>query len=373
MMNFKNLGRKAVYLTLVSIMVTAQGCNSKKTGQSDFYTEADSQKISKIDAHCHIYTKRPVFMEQAIADNFRILTINVDHASAPFVDEEQEIAIYQCKAFPNNLKYLSTFKMEGFNNDDWQEKTLDYLKESFKKGAIGIKVWKNIGMVEKDKNGKFIMIDDPKFDLLFNYLEEKDIPVCGHLSEPRNCWLPIDSMTVNNDRQYFKEHPQYYMYLHPEVPSYEKQIAARDRLLEKHPKLKFMGAHLGSLEWSVEELAKHFDKYPNLTVDMAARTCHLEKQAQADWQKVHDFFIKYQDRIIYGTDLSDSGAEPDPEKQKQHAHDVWIRDLKFLTSGETLTTWEINGEFNGMKLPKEVVDKIYYKNAVRVFPEFKKL
>ena len=74
------------------------------------------------------------------------------------------------------------------------------------------------------------------------------------------------------------------------------------RMLEKHPKLRFLGAHLASLEWNVVELAKRLDKYPNIALDMAERICHLQFQAVNDWQKAHDFFIKYQDRLIYSTD-----------------------------------------------------------------------
>jgi predicted TIM-barrel fold metal-dependent hydrolase len=325
--------------------------------------------MEKIDIHCHISVERHTFMELAVADNFRILTINTDAFLHPTIEEQQEFALKQIKAFPKNLHYLTAFNLKGWDEPGWQEKTIAYLDDSFKKGAIGIKVWKNIGMVEKDKNGKFIMIDDPKFDPIFDYLEKRNMPVCGHLGEPKNCWLPIEKMTVNNDKKYFAEHPEYHMFLHPEYPSYEDQIAARDNMLRKHPNLRFMGAHLGSLEWSVDELAKHFDMFPNMAVDMAARTCHIEKQAQADWQKVHDFFIKYQDRIIYGTDEGDfEGAPADPLKLKEQVETVWTRDWKFLTTDETMTSWEVDGSFKGLKLPKEVIEKIFYKNALKWFP-----
>jgi predicted TIM-barrel fold metal-dependent hydrolase len=228
-------------------------------------------------------------------------------------------------------------------------------------------------MVEKDKNGQFIMIDDPKFDTIFNYMEENGIPVCGHLGEPRNCWLPVDSMTVINDQLYFGKHPEYHMYQHPEFPSYEEQVAARDRMLEKHPNMKFMGAHLGSMEWSTEFMAEHFDRFPNMTVDLAERISHIQALTQVDWQKVHDFFIKYQDRIIYGTDRGDYvGSEQDPEKLKEKARVEWTSDWKFLTTDEPMTSQHVNDEFKGLKLPREVIDKIYYKNAENLFPEFKK-
>lgn len=338
----------------------------------EYYNETDFSKIKKIDIHCHVNSKRLAFMEQAANDNFQILTINTDAPIGVTIEEQQELALFQQKTYPARLEYLTSFTLQGWENDNWCEKTIKYIDESIQKGAIGVKVWKNIGMVEKNIDGKFIMIDDPKLDQVFNYLEKNGIPLCGHLGEPRNCWLPVEKMTVNNDKSYFKDNPEYHMYLHPEYPSYEDQIIARNNMLDKHPDLKFMGAHLGSLEWSVDELAKHFDKYENLTVDMAARICHIQKQTQEDWQKVHDFFIKYQDRIIYGTDEGDyEGSETNPFKLKENAHLVWTRDWKFLTTNEVMTSWEVDGEFSGLKLPKEVIDKIYYKNAVKLFPEFK--
>jgi predicted TIM-barrel fold metal-dependent hydrolase len=357
---------------LTGILLSGQVFISSKNKEGEYCSKTDFKKMDKIDVHCHVNTERPAFMEQAAEDNFRILTINTEVPGIT-IERQRELAVFQQKAFPDRLAFLTTFSMQGWENDDWQGKTMAYLEESFDMGAVGVKVWKNIGMVEKDREGQFIMIDDPKFDPVFNYLEEKGIPVCGHLGEPRNCWLPVDEMTVNNDKAYFKDHPEYHMYLHPEYPSYEGQIAARDRMLEKHPHLKFMGAHLGSLEWSVDELAKHFDRFPNSTVDMAARMCHLQVQAQEHWQKVRDFMIKYQDRILYGTDLGDYGSSTDDGRaNKEKMHEEWASDWKFLTTDEVMSSQKVDGEFKGLKLPKKVVEKIYYKNAERVFPEFKK-
>jgi predicted TIM-barrel fold metal-dependent hydrolase len=345
-----------------------------KNSQNEFLAEADFETMKKIDIHCHVNTERPAFMEQAVADNFRVLTINTDAPIGITIQEQEDTALYQIQKYPDHLAYLTTFSLKGWEDENWQDKTIAGLKESFEKGAIGVKVWKNIGMVEKDKDGNFIMIDDPKFDPVFDFLEENKIPVCGHLGEPRNCWLPLDQMTVNNDKLYFKDHPEYHMHLHPEYPSYEEQVAARDRMLEKHPDLIFMGAHLGSMEWSVDLMAGHFERFPNMTVDMAERVCHLEVQAQKDWQKVHDFFIKYQDRIIYGSDRGDyEGAEENPEELKENVHEVWKSDWKFFTTDETMSSWKVDGDFKGLKLPREVVEKIYFKNAERVFPEFRNL
>lgn len=188
----------------------------------------------------------------------------------------------------------------------------------------------------------------------------------AHLGEPKNCWLPLEEMTVNNDRSYFKNHPEYHMYLHPEFPSYEDQINARDRFVEKHPDMRFVGAHLGSLEWDVHELAKRLDKFPNMAVDMAARIPHLQHQTISNRDKVRQFFIDYQDRLIYATD-SGISEDSNPDNERKDLHNTWIKDWKYFVSDSTLTSPHVNGEFQGLKLPRNVIDKIYRENAKRWF------
>ena len=154
------------------------------------------------------------------------------------------------------------------------------------------------------------------------------------------------------------------MFLHPEYPTYDDQINARDHLLAMHPDLIFVGCHLGSLEWNVDELAKRLDKYPNMAVDMAARICHLQYQSARDRKKVRDFCIKYQDRLLYGTDLSDEGAGTVEELSDQ-IHETWLEDWKYFTTDEKMTAPSFRGEFEGLQLPKEVVRKIYSENAIK--------
>ena len=123
-------------------------------------------------------------------------------------------------------------------------------------------------------------------------------------------------MTTENDRSYFRDHPEYHMYLHPEQPSYASLIAARDRFVARHPKLSFVGAHLASLEWSVDELATFLDSHPNATADLAARMTQVQYQSQSDRGKVRRFFVKYQDRLLYGSDLTEN--PPDPHERAQN-------------------------------------------------------
>ena len=339
----------------------------KEKSGPQYYTMADFKTVEKYDAHVHVNTNKETFLKQAEEDNFHVVTINWDDVNdPPPMEEQQQFALQQIKAFPGRIAYATTFSIRNFNNDKWQEQTIDYLKNSFSQGAIAVKIYKVIGMSLRDKNGKLVMIDDPRFDPVINFIAEHNIPVVGHLGEPKNCWLPLEKMTIKGDQSYFRENPGYYMYLHPEFPSYEDQVRARDHMLEKHPDLQFIGAHLGSLEWSVDELAKRLDKFPNMAVDMAARISHLQYQAKINWQKVHDFCIKYQDRLLYATDMVITGAESDSSVKKQ-AHDTWLNDWRFFTTGEQMQSSQFEGDFKSLMLPREVIDKIYRQNAEKWF------
>ncbi|MCW3118030.1 MAG: hydrolase, partial [Chitinophagaceae bacterium] len=289
-------------LLSLAVMFILSSCSSTTDDVTKFYSLDDFSRIKKIDVHAHINTTNPAIIEQAKSDKVVLISVNVEVPETP-IDSQQYYILQQRLKFPDDIYYVSTFATDNINQPGWSDQQLAYLKKSFDSGALGIKVWKNIGMTIKDRDGHFIMIDNPIFDPLFNYLEQNKIPVIGHIGEPKNCWLPLEQMTSNNDKSYFKAHPEYYMYLHPEYPSYDAQIQSRDHLLEKHPDLKFIGAHFGSLEWDTDEIAKRLDKFPNMSVETAERWGQVQYQSIQNWQKVHDFFIKYQDRFMYGTDF----------------------------------------------------------------------
>ena len=344
----------------------------------EFYGMEDFQTVKKIDAHVHLWKDfDTLFMDQAFDDNFSLVNVSVYSSPNRTVESQDDFSIKLTEKYPADLAFISTFSLEGFNEADWTAKTVDYLQQVIDKGAIGVKVWKNIGLELKNKEDEFVMIDDKAFEPIIKLLIDNNITLLGHLGEPKNTWLPIEEMTVKGDRDYFSENPKYHMYLHPEYPNYEAQMAARDRLLEINPDLTFVGAHLGSLEWSVDELAKRLDSYPNMSVDMAERISHLQHQAVTNWQGVHDFLINYQDRIIYGTDLRASASDitakglTTADEIRNHAHEIWLRHWQFFVTADAMEVPKVTGKFNGMKLPKSVVDKIYRINAENWYPRLK--
>jgi hypothetical protein len=338
----------------------------KNSISKEYYSMDDFYDIDKIDAHFHLNSDSTVLAELAKEDRFKLLAVKTDVPFFPSLNKQHELIESQREQFPNMIGSLTTFSLVNWESDNWADQTIATLKSDFAKGALGVKVWKNIGMAHKNSANQFVMIDDPKFDMVIEYILQQNKTVLGHLGEPRNCWLPIEKMTVKNDKEYFEMHPEYHMFLHPEYPSYEDQINARDSFLQKHPDLQFVGAHLGSLEWSIDELAKRLDKFPNMAVDMADRVCHLQYQSKTDRDKVRSFIFKYQDRLLYATDFIVE-SDMDNVNAKNLWHQTWFNDWKYFVTNENMTAEKVEGEFKGLQLPKEIVDKIFLHNAVRYY------
>ena len=361
----------AIRAAAVWLIVLAAAAHGEQT-----YTLADFERVRKFDAHVHANTDDRAFLEIAAKDGFEILSINVDYPDFPSLHAQAEVAHTLHAADPRHFHFVTTFSMRGFGSERWTQDAIRAIDSELQRGALGVKVWKNIGMVEKDPEGRFIMLDDPGFDGVMEHIEARHVPLIAHQAEPKNCWLPLAEMTTENDRSYFRDHPEYHMYLHPEQPSYESLIAARDRFVARHPGLNFVGAHMGSLEWSVEALAKFLDLHPNATVDLAARMTQVQYQSKSDYGKVRRFFIDYQDRILYGSDLTQNPADADGRAQNPpvdaagiaaEADAFWRSDWTYLATSRVQHIDAIEADVKGLALPKRVVDKIYFLNARRVF------
>ena len=357
---------KKIVWTMASLLCGALliACNSQ--APTDFYTLEDFSRVEKIDAHVHVNRANDAFVRGARALGFRLISINVDYPDFPPIATQQAITEDLYQRYPREFAFASTFSMDGWGEPDWLGNTLEQIRITRERGAIAVKVWKNVGMDVRGADGRLVMIDNKNLMPVFDFLEQEQFPLIGHQAEPKNCWLPIEEMTVNNDRQYFAEHPQYHMHNHPEFPGYEEHMERRDQMLEQHPSLRFMGAHMASLEWSVDELAKFLDRYPHAVVDMAARIGQLQYQSMHDYEKVRNFFIRYRDRILYATDLTQPPTGSD-EDFLVEARNVWLADWQYLTSDDEMRSSNLNGPFKGLKLPAAVIDDLYHNNARRFF------
>ena len=354
--------------------------------KTEYYSPEDFDQTHKYDAHIHVHTFNDVFVRKAKNANLRLLSINTDFDYLP-IDAQLKISQFLHQHYPETFNFLCTFDTANFASKTFVEDSIEQIKNGMAAGAKGVKIWKNIGMTLRNDTDNYIMVNDPVFAPIFAFLEKEKIPVLAHLGEPRNCWLPVERMITEIDRLYFSEHPNFHMYLHPEAPSYEQQIEARDHILERYPDLIFIGAHLGSMEWSFEEVAKRLDKFPNFYVDLSVKFEYIYEQAIRNRNRVIDFFETYQNRILYG---SDSFLFPYDRRKWMKYFCRWFpriyKDLLFRKSYRIIENhWlflatdkifetgiitddpEYPKHIEGLKLSKDVVNRIFYENAQRFF------
>ena len=319
-----------------------------------------------IDAHVHLNTLSKEKMEIAEKYNVSFLSINTHIPFFDSIEEQEKVILELQQNYPGRVKYITSFDFRDWGKESFAQSAINQIERGLSKGAVGVKIWKDVGFDYHHKDGSFVMIDDPIFDPVFQFLVDNNILLVGHQGEPRNCWLPLEEMTVDSDRNYFKEHPEYHMFLQKHYPSYEDQMQARDNMLKKFPELKYVGLHLFSMEWNIDEVASRLDKFPSSKTDVAERVCHLQLQARENREAVRDFCIKYQDRIIYGTDVIDDGNTPAEEIAKRF-EELWQFHYKFFATAEVLEAPEFKGEFNGLELPAEVIEKIFRINAIKTY------
>jgi len=352
-----------------SLLALELGSTLTSCAGTDYYAPEDFEKAPKADAHFHYNTFDDAVLKYAASINMHIMTINVDGGES--IDEQLAIAQSLKNKHPGMIDFLGTFSVENFGSENFVEETIKQIDKCMQAGAKGIKIWKNIGMVLKDKEDNYVMADHPAFAPVFTYLEKEHIPVVAHLGEPRNCWLPYEEITMESDLSYYRNNPQYHMYQHPDAPSYDEQITARDNLLKSYPQLNLCGAHIGSLEWNLDEVARRFDKYPNFTIDLSARMGHVQLHTIENREKVKSFFIKYSDRITYGSDTG-LGNVTNIEQRCRNLYNTWRAHWLFLATGETIPADKFNTanppeQITGLQLPKNVIDNIFASNFRRLF------
>jgi predicted TIM-barrel fold metal-dependent hydrolase len=167
---------------------------------------------------------------------------------------------------------------------------------------------------------------------------------------------------------YYRDNPEWHMYNRPEYPSHAELIAARDNVLAKHPRLRVVGAHLGSLEFDVDEVAARLDQYPNFAVDISARLIDLIIQPA---EKVRNFFLRYADRILYGTDVvmrqRPSAMTPeDREAALTRLRELFETHFAYFNDDNEVTYRDRVSK--GIKLPDDILHQFYVESACHWYP-----
>jgi hypothetical protein len=264
------------------------------------------------------------------------------------------------QASHGHAKLCTSFDPFQFSNADFAASATRGLDQDFANGAIAVKIWKNIGMELKDKNGRYVLADDPAFEPIYRDIESHNRTLIAHQAEPDEAWEAPNPNRL--DYSYYKDNPIWYMYNKPYAPRKQQILDARDHLLALNPKLRVVGAHLGSMEDDLDGLGKGLDRYPNFAVDTAARVVHLVVMPS---DRVRTFILKYQDRIVYGTDL-EFLKDQTSERAIKEWEDQYARDWRYFS---TRDSFEYDGhKTQGLGLPPDVLRKLYHANAVHWFP-----
>jgi len=319
--------------------------------------------LAPIDAHAHAFINDPSLTALLKRLNLHILNICVVVEHGRGYDEAAQpnrTAREFMHSTDGRAAWCSTYDPQDFEEPGFAERSIQILNESFAEGAVAVKIWKAIGMDLKKRDGSYLMPDDPVFNSIYADIATHNRTLFAHLAEPASCWLPPNP--ASPDYGYYQQHPEWFMFLHPDHPSQQKILAARDRLLADNPKLHVVGCHLGSMEVDVDEIARHFDRYPNFAVDTAARVPYLMMQHP---EKVRAFLTKYQDRVLYGTDNA-LRAGDDPAGTLPRWEERYLREWRYFATDEWV---EYHGKkYRGLALPQPILRKLYHDNAVRWVP-----
>jgi len=254
-------------------------------------------------------------------------------------------------SFPNRFVIFLNINFERLDDAGWPQEELQMLEEGVKQGVRGLKVYKGLGLTDKDNEGNRIAIDDPRLDPIWAKCGELGIPVLIHSGEPNSFWNPKDK---HNERWLeLKQEPS--RYRDPKkYPSFEEVMAEQHRVFRKHTNTKFINAHLGWFGNDLVRLGKLFDELPNVYTELGAVLAELGRQPKF----ARAWMIQYQDRVMFGKDtykreeyytyfrVLETGDEYFDYYRKRHAH------------------WKMYG----LELPDSVLKKVYYQNALNVIP-----
>ncbi len=306
-----------------------------------------------IDSHLHYGPANAEMANLPAELDLKLLNVCVAHEGwRDQADDYGKLA----RENPGRYAWCTTFDLPGFDEGAYVDRVTAALDRDFAAGAVGCKIWKHVGMELKDPAGQFVLCDHPIFQGVYGHLAKRRWTLLAHIAEPLACWLPLDPQSPHYS--YYKGSPKWHMYGRSDVPSHEQLMAARDRIMEGHPTLRVVGAHLGSMEHSLEDIAMRLGRYPNFAIDTSARLGDLSMKPR---EELIEFITRYQDRILFGTDI----VIRDPKGLP------WVRET-YATERAFYETDDIvqvgTRKVKGLALSQSILRKLFVENAKRWYP-----
>lgn len=311
-----------------------------------------SAKYPFIDIHSHLWRMASMDLSQTVQEmdslNMKVL-VNLSGRSGETLKAMVDAAEKQA---PGRFVVFANIDFDGMDEPDWTKRAVSQLQEDYDNGARGVKIFKNLGLTVLDSKGDRIKTDDPRIDPVWAKAGELGIPVLIHTGEPAEFWEPIDN--TNERWLEMKNFPDRHRGDSTRYPSWEVVMQEQWNVFKKHPETTFINAHFGWMANDLARLGEHLDEFPNVYTETAAIIAELGRQPRY----AKKFFIKYQDRLLFGKDT-----------YRPHEYHTYFRVLE--SDDEYFDYFRRRHAFwkmYGLDLPNEVLEKVYYKNALKILP-----
>lgn len=271
-------------------------------------------------------------------------------------DKLQAIIDDMVKPYPGRFLVFTQLDWSKIDDPNFSQLMVRQIDDSVARGARGLKVLKELGLGVRDSSGKLITIDDPRLDPAWEECGRLGIPVFIHVADPEAFFHPIDAR--NERYEELIEHPDWSFY-GPQFPSLPELMAQRDRMFAKHPHTTFVALHFGSWPENLDFVEQTLQKFPNVMIETGAREGELGRQPR----RTREIFVKYSDRIMFGTDEGAGEAMYQNYFRWFETEDEYFPYAQYPLQGR----WMIYG----LGLPDEVLEKVYHRNAEALFARFK--
>jgi predicted TIM-barrel fold metal-dependent hydrolase len=325
--------------------------------------EVPRAKFPVIDVHNHVNDPGGIHGEEIPAAEVirRMDAANVQKIvilTGLWGEKFQSVYDKMVKPYPDRFIVFTQMDWSKIDDANFSQEMVAQLDDAVRRGARGLKILKDLGLGVRDKSGKLIPIDDARLDPVWEECGKLGIPVAIHSTDPEAFFTPIDQ---HNERyEELNQNPSWSFY-GSKFPSKETLIGQRNHVFEKHPHTTFIALHVANWPENLDLVSSWLDKYPNMLVEFGARQAELGRQPR----RSQKFFADYQDRILFGTDS-------EPELPMYANYFRWLE-----TADEYFPYWGYPGqgrwEIYGMELPDSILEKVYHKNADKVFGQFKGL
>jgi predicted TIM-barrel fold metal-dependent hydrolase len=269
------------------------------------------------------------------------------------------------RAYPGRFLTFTEPSYSRFREPNYPKLQAEAIGQAHRDGARGLKILKTLGLYLRENitSGTLVKIDDPRFDPMWDACGQLNIPVAIHVSDPIAFFTPTDRF--NERYEELNNHPDWSFY-GGDFPSNAELLAARNRVMARHPKTQFVTLHFGNFSENLQNVAENLDRYPNMTVDMAARIGELGRQPFTSKK----FFDKYQDSILFGTDATPHGDEFPQQVFNDQLYEIYYRFLEtedeYFDYAPARIPPQGRWRIYGIQLPDTILRKVYHDNAARL-------